>query len=123
MNPVIYLLIADVLLAVTGQLLLKKGMSALGPLDFNLANIWHLCLAAMKIYYIWVAVACYVLGLVIWMFVLSNVKLSVAYPVTALVYILVIFGSWLFFKESIGMHQMVGTALVIIGLAFIFKGL
>lgn len=123
MNPVIYLLLADVLLAVAGQLLLKKGMTILGPLDFSLNNIWVLVSGALKSIYIWIAVICYACGLILWMFILSKVKLSVAYPITSLVYVLVVFSSWLFFKESIGIYQVVGISLIVGGLFFLFKSL
>ncbi len=121
MNPIIFLLIADVLMAVCGQLLLKKGMTILGPIDFNLNNIWVLIISALKNIYIWIAVICYVLGLVFWLFILSKVKLSVAYPITALVYVLVVFSSWLLLKEEIGVYQIVGTGLIVFGLLFMFK--
>src|SRR3989344_1279487 len=111
MNSVIYLILLDVLLAATGQLLLKKGMSIMGPVEFGLQNIWPLVLGALKNVYIWIALMCYGLAMLLWMFALSKAKLSAAYPMTALIYVLVVFGSWLFFRESIGVNQMIGTGL------------
>lgn len=123
MTSIIYLLLVDILLAVTGQLLLKKAMLILGPIEFSLDNIWPLILSAIKNLYIWVAMCCYVLAMLLWMFVLSKVKLSAAYPMTSLIYVLVVFGSWVFLKESLGIYQVIGTSLVIIGLFFLLKSL
>lgn len=123
MTPLVYLIIIDIFLAAIGQLLLKRGMTLMGPMDFSVNNIWPLVLNALKSIYIWVAAFCYVSGMILWMFILSKVKLSVAYPATSLIYVLVIFSSWLFLKESLGVYQIIGSVLVVAGLFFLFKSL
>lgn len=121
MNSIYYLLAADILLATTGQLLLKKGMAEIGALDFAVKNIPVLIVMAIKNIYIWMALIGYGLGFVLWLFVLSKVKLSLVYPSASLVYVLVILGSWLFFKEAMGPYQIAGSALILVGLLFLFQ--
>lgn len=123
MPIVILLLLADMLLAVTGQLLLKKGMLVLGPIDFSLANIPVLIFGIMKNFYIITALFCYGIGFIFWLFILSKIKLSIAYPSTALVYVLIILGSWIFFHEHITPYQGIGIALVLAGLFFLFESI
>src|SRR3989344_7414143 len=99
MTPTLFLLlVADVIFAATGHLLLKKGMTILGPIDLGLKNILYLFTASIKNGFIWTALACYGFSFILWLLVLSKVRLSVAYPSLSMVYILIIFGSWFFFK-------------------------
>ena len=123
MLSVLPLLLINVLLAVAGQLLLKKGMIVLGPIDFNLKNVFVLIGSVLKSWYIWLGVACYGFSLIFWLFVLSKAKLSMAYPFTALIYVMIIFASWLFFKEDFGAYQIIGTVVIIAGLLILFKSI
>ncbi|MEK7584223.1 MAG: EamA family transporter [Patescibacteria group bacterium] len=118
---IIGLLLTDVLLAAIGQLLLKKGMLLLGPLEFSLAHIPVLIIAVLKNLYIWFALVLYGFGFIFWLFILSKVKLSLAYPALSLVYVLVILGSWLIFKENISYPQLIGIVCIFVGLFFLFQ--
>lgn len=115
------LLMFDILLAVAGQLLLKHGMNQIGVLEFSLKNIQVLILAAMKNVYIWIALICYGLAMLLWLFILSKLKLSLAYPATALIYIFIMAGSWFILKERITAMQIAGVAIILIGMFFLFK--
>ena len=44
----------------------------------------------------------------IWLIILSRVKLSVAYPIISLGYVMSIFFSWIFFKESVPRIRVLG---------------
>jgi drug/metabolite transporter (DMT)-like permease len=56
-----------------------------------------------------------VVGFVAWMCVLRVMKLSAAFPMSALSYVLVILASWVVFHEPIGTFQMVGSAAIVAG--------
>ena len=64
---------------------------------------------------------CYGIGFIAWLFILSRVKLSLAYPSISLIYVVVIAGSWYFFNEAIAPTQFVGMTLILIGLFFLFQ--
>jgi drug/metabolite transporter (DMT)-like permease len=51
----------------------------------------------------------------IWLVILSRVKLSIAYPMISLGYVLSIFLAWLFFKESVPKMRVVGAIVICIG--------
>ena len=122
MTPaILWLLLTDIVLAATGQLLLKKGMLELGPIDFSLKNILTLLYAIMKSVSILVALIFYIVSFVVWLFILSKVKLTIAYPALSLIYIFVITGSWLFFKETVSVVQLVGLALIFAGFLFLSR--
>jgi len=123
MGLTILLLLADLVFAASAQLLLKKGMMTLGPLDFNFNNIYVLIIGVLKNIYILLAVFLYGFSLMFWLFVISKMKLSAAYPFTALMYVLIVLGSWLIFKETIHVYQWLGVSLIVVGLVFLVKGL
>ena len=61
-------------------------------------------------------IGCFVLALVAYSYVLSKVNLSIAYPMmTSLGFVIVIFASWIVFKESITLVQMAGFVLILSG--------
>lgn len=61
-------------------------------------------------------IACFVLALVAYSYVLSKLNLSIAYPLmTSLGFVIVILASWLVFKESITLAQVAGFILILSG--------
>jgi multidrug transporter EmrE-like cation transporter len=52
---------------------------------------------------------------VAWMIILSEIKLSEAFPASALSYILVILTGWFIFQEPVDMGQLVGAGLILFG--------
>ena len=115
------LLFFDVILAASGQLLLKKGLAIIGPLEFGWKNIFFLFSNIFKNVYIIIALICYGFAFLFWLFVLSKLKLSLAYPSTALLYVFIILGSWLILKEEISFIQIVGIFIIFIGLTLLLK--
>lgn len=61
-------------------------------------------------------IICFALALIAYSYVLSKLNLSIAYPImTSLGFVIVILASWLVFKESITLAQMVGFMLILSG--------
>ncbi|MFH0874129.1 MAG: SMR family transporter [Candidatus Komeilibacteria bacterium] len=115
------LLIIDVFLAASAQLLLKKLMSSFGSFELQWQALGSLFLFLIRNLYFWSTVVCYGLAFVCWLYVLSRIKLSVAYSSLSGVYILIILGSLFFFKEAIAPVQFLGIALILVGLFFLFQ--
>lgn len=63
--------------------------------------------------------AAYAMGTVLWIVALSRLPLRVAYPFTALTFILVYFASILLLGEKFSVRGVVGTLLVLGGLSLI----
>lgn len=59
------------------------------------------------------------LGWLIWFVVLAGVKLSVAVPVDSLQYVMILVSSYLFLGERIGWMRIMGTLLIIAGVALV----
>jgi drug/metabolite transporter (DMT)-like permease len=117
---IIYILISVVSGAV-GQILLKKGMSSMGPITLTLqglpGTIWRM---GTNLYVI-VGLLIYVSGTVFWLSALSRVDLSYAYPFASLSYVIMLAASWLLFHEDITLLRVVGTVVVALGVIIISR--
>jgi len=114
------ILLGAILFAVVGQVLLKSGMNVLGPLDLSFKNVLFLISSIFKNIHILISLFLYGFSLILWLFALSKLKLSLAYPATSLMYVFIILASWLVLKEAINFYQIIGIVIVLIGLFFLF---
>jgi drug/metabolite transporter (DMT)-like permease len=108
------LLICNVLFTVTGQLLLKQGMLQVGRVE-GVSGVIHKLIQAFMNPFVIGGIATYGFTTMIWLVILSRVKLSVAYPIISLGYLLSILFSWIFFKESIPRIRVLGAVVICIG--------
>ena len=104
---------------VSGQLVLKRGMSAMGAQSLNGGNVVDVVLRMVSSPWVILGVAIYVAGTFFWLMVLSRVDLSFAYPMTSLSYLLIVLSSWYFLGESISPLRIIGVLTVIIGVSLI----
>ena len=80
-----YILIS-VLAGATGQILLKKGMSSMGPLTLSFEQLFNILWRIGTNPYVVIGLVIYVTGTVFWLAALSRVDLSYAYPFASLSY-------------------------------------
>ena len=115
------LLIFNVFLTVLGQILLKQGVTYVGRIDsFRelLSKFWQLILNP----YVIGGVSIYGFTTFVWLVILSRIKLSIAYPMLSLGYVIAIPFSWLFFKESIPKVRIIGAIIICIGVYLVAQG-
>ena len=108
------LLICNVLFTVTGQLLLKQGMIRVGRVD-DVNRVMHKLMQAFTNPFVVGGIATYGFTTMIWLVILSRVKLSVAYPIISLGYVVSILFSWIIFKESVPRVRVLGAVIICIG--------
>ena len=99
---------SSIAFGVAGQLLMKHAA---------LRSIVGLSLSSVSV--LALAFAVYSLGIVFWMVALRWLPLSIAYPVTSLSYVGVLWGSWYWFSESISSLRVLGVTLIFIGVTLI----
>lgn len=114
------LLIFNVLLTVIGQILLKQGVSKVGPIGFK-ELIPKLTQVILNPYVIG-GISIYGFTTFVWLVILSRVKLSIAYPMLSLGYVLAIPFSRIIFKESIPIMRIIGAIIICIGVYFVAQG-
>ncbi len=65
----------------------------------------------------WLGVAFWAVELFCWMQVLEKVPLSIAFPLTALSYVAMVFAGAIFFSEKVNQRHAFGVFLITIGVA------
>jgi len=118
--PAVLIILVAILFSVTGQIFLKTGLNIMGPIDFSSGFI----LTYFKIFlspYVMVGVFTYVLSVLFWVYALSKVDLSFAYPFVALSYVLILITSKLFLGETIPMIRWIGVFVICIGVILISR--
>ncbi len=100
------------------ELLLKAGATATA----DSANGWSVIgITALQSPLTWLAIAVIVVDLVIWLYILRYIPLSIAFPLSRTVDVLVPISCWVILKEAISPLRWCGIALVIIGLVVVAK--
>lgn len=115
-----YALIAvSLAIAVTGQFLLKWGMSVAvgqgGVSGFGQMLSKDYVVKLITTWQVPFALAIYALGAFLWMAVLSRMPVSTAYPFLGLTYIVVLAGDLIINGVAITWTKLLGTLLVIAG--------
>lgn len=111
------LLVALPLLQVAYQIAAKQAADALSHTPFGAA--WFVTLAHTP----WAQglVVLEIAGFAAWMIVLSEMKLSAAFPLSAISYVLVVTAGWTLFHEPVTVAQILG-GLAILGGVWLIAG-
>lgn len=108
-------IITSVLLNALAQILLKAGMKEFSNIDLK-NNIIQTSVTIALNPYIICGFISYGISIILWLWVLSKVDVSLAYPFQALGYILVTILAWLIFQENINLTRIIALIFITIGL-------
>jgi multidrug transporter EmrE-like cation transporter len=115
----IFLIIINILLAVSGQTFIKQGMGKIGSFtEMPLVKFFQRSLLSPLVL---LGLFLYIVSSLVWFMVLSRVDLSVAYPALSLGYILVLAIGFFFLGETITLTKLAGVVLICLGVFLIFK--
>jgi undecaprenyl phosphate-alpha-L-ara4N flippase subunit ArnF len=111
------LLVFEALFVTASETLLKVGASQTERIAgwewtgvLGLGSIW-----------IWCAIVLVILSFLCWIYVLRYIPLSIAFPLSNVVHVLVPLSCWLFLHEHLSFRRWCGIAIVIFGLAVVAK--
>jgi drug/metabolite transporter (DMT)-like permease len=108
----------NALIVTASELFLKLG--ARETAHFRYAFSWT-GVAGLASPWTWLGILFVILSLVTWLHILRQVPLSVAFPLSNVVHVLVPLTSWIFLHELISPRRWLGIALVLVGLAIVAK--
>jgi multidrug transporter EmrE-like cation transporter len=111
-----------ILTAVASQLLLKKGISAFIFQGFSLSGIVSLIKHVITNAFLVGGVLFYGISFLLWLVVLTKTKLSFAYPITSINFVLVLIASYYLFGEKLAYLQYFGIMLIIVGVIVLSRG-
>src|SRR5262245_6614202 len=108
----------EVICVLVYELLQKRGASATA----NLSEVWSWTgLTALASPFTWMAMGLMILSLLSWLYVLRYIPLSIAFPLSRVVDILVPLSCWMILGEDISPRRWCGIALVVVGLILMAK--
>lgn len=103
----------SIIFSVLGQLLLKFGMIRGNQLEMNCSIIGYLIFFSN--FHVLLGLSLYALGSLFWLFSLSKIDLSLAYPLTSVQYVLGFLGAWYFLAENINVIRVCGLVVICLG--------
>lgn len=113
---VILLLAATIICGVAGQLLLKNGMKEIGRVE-NIESLLNLGTFAKMASNVFVALGIifYAMSAIAWLGAISQLDISLAYPLISLSYVIVALLAWAVFKENISLVRWAGILVILFG--------
>ena len=107
----------SVLCVLFSELLLKRGASETAS-----ATPWSWTgLNSLVSPLVWWGILFVVASFLSWLYVLKYIPLTIAFPLSRVVDVLVPLSCWIFLGETISVRRWCGIALVVIGLAIVAK--
>ena len=114
------ILLTSILLATSGQLLLRAGMERVGEItEVGAGEILPLVGRVLTTWQVPTGLGLFGLSSVFWLVTLSRVELSVAYPVVSFGYVLILVFSYVVLGERPGALVWLGAAMIVVGIATI----
>ena len=107
----------SVLCVLFSELLLKRGAS-----DTASAASWSWTgINSLASPLVWWGILVVIASFLSWLYVLKYIPLTIAFPLSRVVDVLVPLSCWIFLGETISARRWCGIALVVIGLAIVAK--
>lgn len=115
---VLALIFTTVLLAVFGQLSMKRGMNNIGQI--SITDLFGKKLfSVISESYVVAGVILYITASALWLVVLSREELSFAYPLIGVGYIITAILARIFFGENLTFFRILGIILIALGAYFV----
>ena len=118
----IIMLFVPISIGVVGQIFLKIGVGQIGRFSMLQKGIILQYIKMFMNPYIFWGIALYGLSTVFWLYLISRVPLSFAFPMLSLSYILIGLASYFIFHETIHPHNWIGMLIIMIGVVFVAWG-
>lgn len=108
----------SVVCVLASELMLKRGASETA----HLSPTWSWTgITGLASPLVWWSIVFVVISFLSWLYVLRYIPLSVAFPLSRVVDVLVPLSCWLILSEHISARRWCGIAMVVIGLAIVAK--
>lgn len=117
----VMLILAATALGVIGQMMLKQGMTQMGPLNLTVGStpriVWDIATSPMVVG----GLLIYGVGTFFWLITLSRIELSVAYPFVSLNHVIIFLLAWLVLKEQISPMRAAGVIVICAGMLLVAR--
>ena len=118
----LFLISLVVIFSLAGQAFLKKGAMKFGDIKITrISDVFGFVFNVIQNKFILIGLCFSAVGVLFWIFVLSQYDLTFAFPLlTGVGYVLLFFVSWLFLGESMQVWRIVGTSFIVFGVWIIY---
>lgn len=100
-----------------GQVLMKFGLNMM----LSPAWSWEFVKSVLLNWQFVSCGVCYGIGSLLWMYIVKNYPLSMAYPLISLSYVFGMIAAVLFFHETVSLTKWIGVFFIITGCIFVVK--
>jgi len=114
------LILLSVIMSTGAQLILKLGANKINAELQDATGLWAMALTVLN-WPILVGLFIYVISAATWIWVLTKVDISIAYPFISLGFVMTLVFGALVFNESLSTSKIIGTVLIIAGCIFIAR--
>lgn len=115
MNPVVGIILTSVVCAIGGQITFKAAMNRMGFVGRDgITGNWRAALLPLA-----AGLGLYAMSMVTWLFALSKVELSFAFPFVSLSYIGIIVMARVALGERLTLPRIVGGGLILSGVLLV----
>lgn len=111
-------LFLSIALNATAQIFIRMSV-----MKKKLSFDFDIILEIIKSLHIWYGMLCYGISIFLWIYVLSKVQVSLAYPFQALGYIFGSFLAWYFLDEKLNNLNLIGLIFISVGLIILSIGI
>lgn len=115
----IIIILVSVLLNCAAQLFIRKGMLQIG--EVGAIGFTKVFVPMLSNCYLWSAMLCYAVSILLWMAVLSKVEVSFAYPFLSIGYVVAAIVGYYCFGESLSLIRVAGILVIGIGVFLISR--
>ena len=111
----VFVILASMGCAVGGQLSLKRGMNRTGRVSRTSGSLdWRSGAGGILS-----GLSFYGVSTVLWLYALSRVELSYAFPFLSLAYLAIMLGARFGLAESLPRHRILGSAFIVLGVILV----
>ena len=112
-----FILVVEAIFVTASEVSLK-----IGALETRRVKGWEWTgLTSLTSLWIWVGIVLVILSFLCWIYVLRQIPLSIAFPLSNVVHVLVPLSCWIFLAERISTTRWCGIAIVVFGLAVVAR--
>ncbi len=116
------IVLLQVVVMTTGDLMLAKGMKQVGDIAVFSPTVFFMRMS-LTVRNVWIltGVACLAISLLLWLAVLSRAPLSMAVPMTATAYVLNAFAAKYLLLETVTSMRWTATGVIALGVLMLMK--
>lgn len=117
----VFLIVTAVLMSAVGQTALKVAVEKSSLKEAIAAGLAPAAMAAFASPYLWGALVIYGISIILWLWVLSETELSLAYPFVSLGFVVTMLFAAGFLNENVTPLRIAGTLLIVAGCVLVAR--